>query len=282
MKCEELLAALNQYVDGDLEPGICAPFQEHLNGCSPCQLVVDNIRQTIRLFRAEEHYALPAAFHESLSRALSERWKVRREEDRPLVEQAQAGDFAALESLLVKYERQIYTLSRRIVAQHQDAEEVTQQTFLSVLEHLGEFRGASQFRTWLLRIATNHALALLRKRAVRTSNSLDERSSEDTYGDVPHPQYIAVWRESPEEIAVRRETRELVDAALEGLTEKHRVVFVLRDIEEFSTRETADLLGITPEAVKVRLLRARLMLRERLTRLFGDETTRMEPHAHAR
>ena len=77
---------------------------------------------------------------------------------------------------------------------------------------------------------------------------------------------------------MRRETRQSVDEALARLDEKYRVVFVLRDIEEFSTRETADTLGISVEAVKVRLLRARLMLRERLTRLFGDESARLEPH----
>ena len=280
MKCEELLAALNQYVDGELDPGICDPFQEHLKGCNPCQIVVDNIRQTIRLYKAEEPFELPPTLHQRLGRLLREQWKGKIDADRPLVEQAKAGDFAAMESLLVKYERQVFGVARRIVQQHQDAEEVTQQTFLSVIEHLGEFREESQFRTWLLRIATNHALALLRKRAVRAGPSLDDRDSDDTYEGIPHPEYIAVWRETPEEIAIRRETRQYVDEALATLNEKYRVVFVLRDIEELSTRETAEILGITQEAVKVRLLRARLMLRERLTRLFGDESTRVAPHRH--
>lgn len=280
MKCEELLAALNQYVDGELEPGICDPYQEHLHGCNPCQIVVDNIRQTIRLYRAEEQFALPPALHERLTRALRKQWKGKVDADRSLVEQARAGDFAAMESLLVKYERQVYAVARRIVQQHQDAEEVAQQTFLSVLEHLGEFREESQFRTWLLRIATNHALALLRKRSVRAGPSLDAKNADDSYEGLPHPEYIAVWRETPEELVARRETREYVDEALETLDEKYRVVFVLRDIEGLSTRETAEILGLSQEAVKVRLLRARLMLRERLTRRFGDESTRVAPHSH--
>ena len=241
MTCEELLAALNQYVDGELEPGICEPFQEHLKGCNPCQVVVDNIRQTIRLFRAEKQYQLPPALHRQLSRMLRTRWQAPADEDRSLVGQAKAGDFAALESLLVKYERQVYSLGRRIVGQHQDAEEVTQQTFLSVLEHLAGFRQESQFRTWLLRIAANHALALLRKRAVRAGPSLDESGDDDTYKGVPHPKFIAAWRDTPEEIAARRETRQHVENALAELPEKYRVVFVLRDIEELSTRETADI-----------------------------------------
>ena len=280
MKCEELLASLNEYVDGDLDPGICGPFQEHLSGCNPCQIVVDNIRQTIKLFKAAEHYDLPAALHQQLSRVLRERWKAKNHEDRPLVEQAKTGDFAAMESLLMKYERQVFGVARRIVQQHQDAEEVTQQTFVSVIEHLGEFREESQFRTWLLRIATNHAVALLRKRAVRAGPSLDDHGSDDTYDEIPHPEYIAVWSETPEDIAMRHETRLHVDEALATLNEKYRVVFVLRDIEELSTRETAEILGLSQAAIKVRLLRARLMLRERLTRLYGDEDTRVTPHSH--
>jgi hypothetical protein len=70
MKCAELLAAVNQYVDGELEPGICNPFQEHIKGCNPCQIVVDNIQQTIKLFRAEEQYGMPSALHLRLSEAL--------------------------------------------------------------------------------------------------------------------------------------------------------------------------------------------------------------------
>lgn len=281
MKCEELLAALNQYVDGELDPVICEPFQEHLQGCNPCQIVVDNIRQTIKLYRAEEQFELPDTLHDRLSKALREQWKAPGDDDRPLVAQAKAGDFAAMETLLVKYERQVYGVAQRIVQQHQDAEEITQQTFLSVLEHMGEFREESQFRTWLLRIATNHGLALLRRRAVRAGPSLDDHDADDSYEGVPHPEFIAVWRETPEHIAVQRETRQYIDEALAGLNEKYRVVFVLRDIEELSTRETAEILGLSQEAIKVRLLRARLMLRERLTRRYGDEATQVAPHSHA-
>ena len=230
MKCEELLTTLNQYVDGAVDPGICGPFQEHLDGCNPCRIVVDNIRQTIKLFKAEEPFELPPTLQQRLDRLLREHWKDKIDTDRPLVEQAKAGDFAAMESLLVKYGRQVFGVARRIVQQHQDAEEVTQQTFLSVIEHLGEFREESQFRTWLLKIATNHALALLRKRAVRAGPSLDDGDSDDTYEEIPYPEYIAAWRETPEELAIRRETRQYIDEALATLNEKYRVVFLLRDI----------------------------------------------------
>lgn len=203
-----------------------------------------------------------------------------REDDQRLVERAQAGDFDAFEALVSKYERRAYALALRIVRHAHDAEEVVQQTFLSVVEHLEEFRGESGFYTWLMRIATNHALALLRKRAVRATVPLEADSSGDSYANVPRPEYIAVWRETPDQLASRREVRRLVDEALDELDDKYRLVFLLRDVEGLSTRETAEALGITEENAKVRLLRARLMLRERLTRQFGDEATRVERGQH--
>jgi len=186
-----------------------------------------------------------------------------------------------MDTLVSRHERRIYALGRRILGRHEDAEEVVQQTFLSVVEHLEGFRQESRFGTWLSRIATNHALALLRRQAVRATVSLDTPPRDEGYGDLPHPEYIAVWRETPEQIAGRREVRQIIDTALDSLDDKYRVVFVLRDIEEYSTRETAQMLGISENNVKVRLLRARLMLRERLTRLFGDEATQVVPdHDH--
>lgn len=200
--------------------------------------------------------------------------------DQPLVERARSGDYEAFEALVNRYERRIFTLALRIVKRQHDAEEVVQQTFLSVIEHLEGFREEARFGTWLTRIATNHALALLRKRAVRQTVPYSESRSEEGYGDVPHPQYIAQWGETPEEIASRRETRRLLDEALEQLDEKYRLVFLLRDVEGLSTKEAAETLKITQSNVKVRLLRARLMLRERLTEVFGDESTRVEGGGH--
>ena len=205
----------------------------------------------------------------------------RSDDDIPLVHRAQQGDFAAFESLLGRHERRIYRLARRIVHQVQDAEEVVQQTFLSAIEHLNGFREEALFSTWLTRIATNHALALLRKRAQQRTVPLADDRTSDADQDVPHPEFIAQWRETPEEIASRRETRELLDRALGQLDEKYRLVFLLRDVEGLSTNETAEALDISPANVKVRLLRARLMLRELLTLQFGDEATRVFPgHEH--
>jgi len=203
------------------------------------------------------------------------------DEDRALVHLARQGDFAAFESLVSKYERRLYGLAMRIVRHRQDAEEVVQQTFLSVIEHLQDFREESTFQTWLMRIAANHALALLRKRARRATVEFQENRSDEGYGDLPHPQHIARWRETPAEIVQRRETAQLLREALDELDEKYRLVFVLRDVEGLSTHETAEALQISESNVKVRLLRARLMLRERLTSVLGDEATRVAPdHDH--
>jgi len=203
------------------------------------------------------------------------------EAERQLVRRARTGDFKAFEALVARYERRLYSLALRMVRHRQDAEEVVQQTFLSVIEHLPEFREDSSFYTWLMRIATNHALALLRRRASRATVTLREDvSSEEDDGGTPRPEFIAQWRETPDQIAQRREVRQILADALDELDEKYRWVFLLRDVEGLSTAETAEALGITEANVKVRLLRARLMLREKLTRMFGDQAAQLAPHRH--
>ncbi|MGB9626030.1 MAG: RNA polymerase sigma factor [Phycisphaerae bacterium] len=194
--------------------------------------------------------------------------------DAESVRLARQGDYEAFERLVARHERSIYTLAMRIVRNPEDAEDVVQQTFLSVLEHLNGFAGQSQFRTWLVRIATNHALKTLRKRRglpIAATGAAGE--DDDTW--LPHPEFIAPWRDDPGELAGRRETQQLLDAALDQLDEKYRLVFLLRDVEGLSTEETARELGITVANVKVRLLRARLMLREKLTRTLGDTQRRV-------
>lgn len=202
------------------------------------------------------------------------------DDDAHLVARARGGDFAAFEALVARYSGRIYALALRIVRQREDAEEVVQQTFLTVIERIDTFREESAFATWLTRVATNHALALLRRRRVRATLPLAEDSRDDRYEDVPRPAFIAAWKQTPEEIASQRETARILAEALDELDEKYRLVFLLRDVEGLSTAETAEALGISESNTKVRLLRARLMLRERLTQVFGDETRRLEPHDH--
>jgi RNA polymerase sigma-70 factor, ECF subfamily len=198
-----------------------------------------------------------------------------------LLHRARTGDGTAFEALVTLHERPIYSLVLRILRHPQDAEDVTQQTFLSALEHLDSFRGDASFRTWLTRIATHAALKILRKRDGLPTVSLDEASETTKDGEaVPHPEYIADWRESPEVLVRRRETARLIESELEALDTPHRLVFLLRDVQGFSVRETAEALGLSETNVKVRLLRARLRLREGLTRVLGDPRTRLNPGAH--
>ncbi|MCU0981447.1 MAG: sigma-70 family RNA polymerase sigma factor [Pirellulaceae bacterium] len=203
--------------------------------------------------------------------------------DLHLLSLARRGQWDAFETLVSRFEPRVFGLAWRILQQREDAEDITQQTFLSVMEHLDGFRGESSLATWILRIATNHALKLLRKRRGLVTVPL-ETGGDGGGGDtepLPHPDFIAQWQDDPADLAQRAEIRQLLNAALAEVDEKHRVVFVLRDVEGFSTQETAEALGLSVANVKVRLLRARLQLRERLTRVLGDEATRVVPaHDH--
>jgi RNA polymerase sigma-70 factor (ECF subfamily) len=201
--------------------------------------------------------------------------------DIELVRQARAGDLAAFEELVSRHERQVYTVALRIVQNAHDAEDVAQTAFLSALEHLPGFREEASFATWLYRIVTHAALKIIRKRKGLDTVSLEAATeAQDDRDTIPHPEFIADWRQSPEELVQRNETRQLLDDALAQLDEKHRLVFVLRDVEGLSVRETADALGLSEANVKVRLLRARLQLRERLTQVLGDPATRVERGLH--
>jgi RNA polymerase sigma-70 factor, ECF subfamily len=201
--------------------------------------------------------------------------------DSELLQRAKAGDLEAFEGLVGRYERQVYSLTFRILRNQEDAEDVTQQTFLNVMENLSKFREESSFSTWLLRIATYGALKILRKRKGLPTISLEGATEvQEGYDTVPHPEFIADWKHSPDALVEQNETRLLIDEALARLDEKHRLVFLLRDVEGLSVKETSEALGLSEANVKVRLLRARLQLREQLTEEFGDPARRVEPHRH--
>jgi len=191
--------------------------------------------------------------------------------DLELFRKARGGRWEAFDALVTRLEPKVFRVAWRITGSRHDAEDVTQQTFLSALEHLEDFREASSVQTWVLRIATNAALQLLRKRRGLPTIALDKPADSDSYASVPHPAFVARWKENPEDLAHRNEVKELLAAALSELDEKYRAIFVLRDIEGLSTQETAEALGISVANAKVRLLRARLQLRERLTAEFGDQ-----------
>ena len=201
--------------------------------------------------------------------------------DVDLLNLAKAGDLDAFEALATRHETRIFSLAMRMVRQQQDAEDITQQTLLSALEHLDGFRGEASFLTWLLRIASHAALKVIRKRKGLDTVSLEAATEpSDNDDSVPHPEFIADWRQSPVDLVANRETQRLLDQALDRLDEKHRLVFLLRDVEGLSIRETAEALDLTEANTKVRLLRARLQLREQLTRTLGDPATRVERGHH--
>ena len=192
-------------------------------------------------------------------------------EEQALVDRARAGDASAFTELVEKYERKIFRLAKHITQNDEDAEDVLQESFMKAYSNLDSFQGQSKFYTWLVRIAVNEALMKLRKRKSDKTVSLDEphETDEDTV-----TREIAVWDDDPEKRYSRDELRDILGRAVESLKPAFRTVFVLRDIEELSTEETAEALGISIPAVKSRLLRARLQLRERLTRVFrrkGDD-----------
>jgi RNA polymerase sigma-70 factor (ECF subfamily) len=188
-----------------------------------------------------------------------------------LVARARRGEIEAFNDLVRRYERKIYRLAKNITQNDEDAEDVLQETFLKAYEHLGDFQGNSKFYTWLVRIAVNEALMKLRKRKADRTVPLDE--PVDT-GEETVVREIAVWDEDPEQKYSQDELGKILNDAVQSLKPAFRTVFILRDIEELSTEETAQALNISVPAVKSRLLRARLQLREKLTRFFkrkGDD-----------
>jgi RNA polymerase sigma-70 factor (ECF subfamily) len=188
-----------------------------------------------------------------------------------LVSLSREGDTAAFGELVRRYEGKIFRLAQHVTQNREDAEDVLQETFMKAYEHLDQFQGNSKFYTWIVRIAVNQALMKLRRRKTDKSVSLDEAidTGEDTM-----LREIAAWDEDPEQRFSRDELGSILDTAVQSLEPPYRSVFMLRDVDELSTEETAEALGLSVPAVKSRLLRARLQLREKLTRYFkrkGDD-----------
>jgi RNA polymerase sigma-70 factor (ECF subfamily) len=157
-------------------------------------------------------------------------------DEAPLVHKARAGDVRASTDLVNRYERKIFRLAKHITQSDEDAEDVLQETFLKAYSHLDEFHGNSKFYTWIVRIAVNEALMKLRRRKSDRTVSLDE--TVDT-GEETVVREIAVWDNNPEERYSREEIRDILDKAIQSLRPGFRTVFLLRDVEELSTEETA-------------------------------------------
>ena len=187
------------------------------------------------------------------------------EHDKSLVGLAQEGDTRAFDELVHRYSSKVYRLSYKILRHEEDAAEALQDTFLSAYRGLKNFKSQSTFSTWLYRIATNASLMRYRKRRANHV-SLEQSQMEDG-----EPLDLPDWSSQPLEELLTQETREIMAEGVQRLPDDLRTVFVLRDLQELSNAEVAEILDLSVAAVKSRLHRARLALRGWLNRYFADK-----------
>lgn len=186
--------------------------------------------------------------------------------DERLVELVLAGESAAFEPLMRRHNQRLYRIARAILRDDSEAEDVMQDAYVRAYQHLDQFAGRAKFSTWLSRIAVHEAFARLRRR--RRFEEFDAMDEKSNYQPV-QPAY-----QSPERAASNAELNLVLERAIAALPEKYRTVFVLREVEELSTEETAQCLELTPQNVKVRLHRAKSVLKRELL-------ARMEPEVSA-
>lgn len=190
-------------------------------------------------------------------------------DDLELVHASKNGDVAAFEQLVKRYDRRLLRIAQHVTHNREDSQDAVQEAFLKAYQNLGQFREDSQFSTWLIRITVNQSLMKLRKQRTMKEVSLDE--DFETEGSV-FPLEVADWAPNPEQRYRASELRKILSRTLEQLRPPLRAVFVLRDIDGLSIDQTAAVLNLTHTAVKARLWRARLQLRDRLNKYFSTQT----------
>jgi RNA polymerase sigma-70 factor (ECF subfamily) len=199
--------------------------------------------------------------------------------EKALIERAQHGDQAALSEIVTTHQSKIYNVALRMCGNVEDAEETLQETFLNALKALPSFEGRSQLTTWLYRIASNACLSRRRHDQTQPETvSVDEPGENDGDGDFM-PKYFVDWSHTPEDELLNTEAQAVMAEAITQLPPTLRIVFIWRDLEGLSGQETAEVLGLSEGAVKVRLHRARLKLRELLSGYFAARTTGEGAHA---
>lgn len=186
-----------------------------------------------------------------------------------LVERAQQGDKAALTEIVELHHGTIYNVALRMCGNAYDAEETLQETFLNAIKALPRFEGRSQFSTWLYRIASNACLMRRRREATQPNIVSVDRAIDEGNGDYT-PKYFIDWSAKPERELLDAELKQVMEEAITHLPPNLRIVFIWRELEGLSTQETAEVLEISESAVKVRLHRARLSLRELLSNYFAE------------
>ena len=192
-------------------------------------------------------------------------------DDLELVRASKKGDATAFEELVRRYDRKLFRIAQSVTHNREDSQDAVQEAFLKAFQHLAEFQEACQFSTWLIRITLNQSLMKLRMRNTAKEFFLDDDLRED--GELL-PRDVADWAPNAEQLYWASELREILTGALEELSPISRTVFVLRDVEGLSIEQTAIAMNLSSSAVKARLWRVRLQLRERLNRYFNK-------HAHS-
>ncbi|MBN1218165.1 MAG: sigma-70 family RNA polymerase sigma factor [Anaerolineae bacterium] len=195
------------------------------------------------------------------------------QEEKSLVEALHRGDRYACDDLVQRYSPKIYNVALRLTGHPTEAEEVLQETFINACRGVEAFEGRSSLTTWLYRIATNNGLMRLRRReapVVSLDTPPDEAEGEFW------PRQLQDWDWNPEMVTLTDELRQVMDEAVAALPGSLQGVFVLRDLEGLSVQEVTEILGISASNVKVRLHRARLMLREHLANYFYEKSSKRE------
>jgi RNA polymerase sigma-70 factor (ECF subfamily) len=193
-------------------------------------------------------------------------------EDRTLLTRAAAGDAEALEMLMTRYAGRIYRLAYGITRSAADAEEVVQDVFLQVVQKGAGFEGRAALSSWMYRITTNTSLNKRRGKRRELETSLDEllpRYRADGHREGERAFLVSDWSDTPEQQLLAGESRRILEEAIDRLPDHYRAVLVLKDVEELSNEDVAQIVGDTVAAVKTRLHRARMAVREQLTRRLG-------------
>ncbi len=190
-------------------------------------------------------------------------------DEQTLIARAQQGDAQALAAIVESHQRTVYNVALRMCGNPHDAEETLQETFLSAIKALPKFEGRSRLSTWLYRIASNACLMQRRRQSAGADMTSLDDGEEERDGFDP-PKYFVDWSVRPDDVLLDGELRSVMEDAIAQLPEALRIVFIWRDLEGLSTAETAEVLGISEGAVKVRLHRARLQLRELLSHYYAE------------
>lgn len=183
--------------------------------------------------------------------------------EKELLKQAKSGDLSAYNKLVNKHMGQVYATAYRMIRHKEDAEDVMQQTFVAVIKNLHNFRGESAFSTWVSRIAINNTLKLFKKKKRGHHFSPSINDTGESWESISlENETPPTWNKDPEELLKSEENRVRIQQSLEHLDSKHRPVFILREIEGLSTKEVAQMLEISESNVKIRLMRARLLIKD--------------------